>query len=116
MLYKYIHFYLVVWQSKSLGAPGIDEKCLKWYGHVKRKKSKEGLPKNIMEWELPGKGKRGRLEERWKEWLEQTMNRNNIKEDEVFDRKLWREKRKFLVKNISTEENSVKRFRKLLKI
>lgn len=66
----------------------IDEKQLTWYGYVKRINNKRS-PKGIIEWEPTGKGKRGRPKK-----IEDTMRKNNIKEEEAFLKKPWKRKNK----------------------
>jgi hypothetical protein len=39
----------------------IEEKRLRWFGHVKRNR----LPRKILEWEPEGTRRRGRPKERW---------------------------------------------------
>jgi hypothetical protein len=58
----------------------IEEKLLRWFGHVK-KMPRNRLPLKILEWEPQGTQRRGRPKERWIDGLT---------EEDTRDRDRWR--------------------------
>ena len=79
---------------------------LRWYGHVMRR-DQEYIGKRVMEMELPGKRKRGRLKRRFLDVVKEDMGRVGAKED-IENRTLWQllikekdQKKRRLVKTIN---------------
>ena len=67
----------------------IKTKQLKWYGHVQR--MEEGrLPKKVMKWSPPGRGKRGRPKLTWAEEIRGLMEEKGLMEEDWNDRNNWR--------------------------
>ena len=62
---------------------------LRWYGYVMRR-DQEYVGKKMMEMELPGKRKRGRLKRRFLDVVKEGMGEVGAKETDVEDRKVWR--------------------------
>ena len=62
---------------------------LRWYGHVMRR-DQEYVGRKMMEMELPGKRKRGRLKRRFLDVVKEDMGEVGAKETDVKDRKMWR--------------------------
>jgi hypothetical protein len=69
----------------------IKTKQLQWYGHVQR--MEEGrLPKEIMKWRLPERGKRGRPKLSWAEEIRGLMGEKRLVQEDWNDRSNWRKK------------------------
>jgi hypothetical protein len=70
----------------------IETKALKWCGHVQ--KMEEGrLPKIVMKWIPPGKGKRGRPKLTWVEGIRGLMGgKKGLMEEDWNDRDKWKKK------------------------
>jgi hypothetical protein len=66
----------------------IEEKRLRWFGHVKRMPGNR-LPMKILEWEPEGKG---RPKERWIDGVRRSMTNHGLTEEDTRDRDRWRRK------------------------
>ena len=62
---------------------------LRWYGHVMRR-DQDYVGRKMMEMELPGKRKRGRLKRRFLDVVKEDMEEVGVKETDIEDRKIWR--------------------------
>ena len=62
---------------------------LRWYGHVMRR-DQEYVGRKMMEMELLGKRRRGRLKRRFVNVMKEDMGKVIAKETDVEDRKVWR--------------------------
>ena len=62
---------------------------LRWYGHVMRR-DQEYVGRKMIEMELPGKRKRGRLKRRFLNLMKEDMGEIGAKEMDVEDRTVWR--------------------------
>ena len=62
---------------------------LRWYGHVMRR-DQEYVGRKIMEMELPGKRRKGRLKRRFLDVVKEDMEEVGAKETDVEDSKVWR--------------------------
>jgi hypothetical protein len=67
----------------------IEEKRLRWFGHVKRMPGNR-LPLKILEWEPEGKRRRGRPKERWIDGVRRSMTNHGLTEEDTRDRDRWR--------------------------
>jgi hypothetical protein len=67
----------------------IEEKRLRWFGHVKRLPENR-LPLKVLEWELEGTRRRGRPKERWIEGVRRSMTNRGLTEEDTRDRDRWR--------------------------
>jgi hypothetical protein len=65
----------------------IEEKRLRWFGHVKRMPGNR-LPLKILEWEPEGTRRRGRSKERWIDGVRRRMTNHRLTEEDTRDR--WR--------------------------
>jgi hypothetical protein len=61
----------------------IEEKRLRWFGHVKR------MPLKILEWEPEGTRRRGRPKERWIDGVRWSMANHGLMEEDTRDRGRW---------------------------
>ena len=76
--------------TRSL-ADDIKTQQLKWYGHVQR--MEEGrLPKKVIKWSPPGRGKRGRPKATWAEGIRGLMGEKGLIEEDWKDRDKWKKK------------------------
>jgi hypothetical protein len=66
----------------------IEEKRLRWFGHVKRM-SGNRLPLKILEWEAEGTRRRGRPKERWIDGVGRSMTNHGLREEDTRDRDRW---------------------------
>jgi hypothetical protein len=66
----------------------IEEKRLRWFGHVKRMPENR-LPRKILEWEPEGT-LRGRPKERWIDGVRRSMTNHGLTEEDIRDRDRWR--------------------------
>ena len=73
---------------KRLGMK-MREGRLIWYGHVMRR-DQEYVGREMMEMELPGKGRRGRPKRRFLDVVKEDMGEVGAKETDVEDRKMWK--------------------------
>ena len=62
---------------------------LRWYGHVMRR-DQEYVGRKMMEMELPGKRRKGRLKRRFLDVVKEDMGEVGVKETDIEDRKMWR--------------------------
>ena len=67
----------------------IQEKRLKWYGHVMRK-GEDYVGKNVMNMEIQGTRGRGRPRKRWMDRVKEDLREKGLTGDEVHDRDCWR--------------------------
>jgi hypothetical protein len=67
----------------------IEEKLLRWFGHVKRMPGNR-LPQKILEWEPEGMRRRGRPKERWIDGIRRSMTNHGLTEEDTRDRHRWR--------------------------
>jgi hypothetical protein len=63
----------------------IEEKRLRWFGHVKRLPGNR-LPRKILEWEPEGTRRKGRPEERWIDGVRRSMTNHGLTEEDTRDR------------------------------
>jgi hypothetical protein len=63
----------------------IEEKRLRWFGHVKRMPGKR-LPLKVLEWDLEGIRRRGRPKERWIGGVRRSMTNHGLTEEDTRDR------------------------------
>jgi hypothetical protein len=62
--------------------------------------------RQVAEWNLQGKRRRGRPVSTWKDGIMDGMRRRNLKDGECFDRELWRNKiMPFGLGKLSTHRN-----------
>jgi hypothetical protein len=66
----------------------IEEKQLRWFGHVKRM-PRNRLPLKILEWEPGGTRRRRRPKKRWIDGVRRSMTNHGLTED-TRDRDRWR--------------------------
>jgi hypothetical protein len=66
----------------------IEEKQLRWFGHVKRM-SGNRLPLKVLEWEPEGV-RRGRPKDRWIDGVRRSMTNHGLTEEDTRDRDRWR--------------------------
>jgi hypothetical protein len=62
----------------------IEEKRLRWFGHVKRMPGNR-LPLKILEWEREGTRRRGRPKDRWIDEVRRSMTNHGVTETETDD-------------------------------
>jgi hypothetical protein len=62
----------------------IEEKRLRWFGHVKR------MPLKVLEWEPEGTRRRGRPKERWIDGVRRSMTNHGLTKEDTRDRDRWR--------------------------
>jgi hypothetical protein len=67
----------------------IEEKRLRWFGHVKRMPGNR-LPLKILEWEPEGTRRRGRPKERWIDGVRRSMTNHGLTEEDNRGRDRWR--------------------------
>lgn len=67
----------------------IEKRRLVWYGHVQRLDTRR-WPKRIINWNPPGRRKRGRPPETWSKQVEKDMSARGLQEGDWNDRILWR--------------------------
>jgi hypothetical protein len=63
----------------------IEEKRLRWFGHVKRMPENR-LPLKILEWDPEGTRRRRRPEERWIDGVRRSMANHGLTEEDTRDR------------------------------
>jgi hypothetical protein len=66
----------------------IEEKRLRWFGHVKRMPGNR-LPLKILEWKPEGTRRRGRHKERWIDGVRRSMTNHGLTEENTRDRDRW---------------------------
>jgi hypothetical protein len=62
----------------------IEEKRLRWFGHVNR------LPLKILEWKPEETRRRGTPKERWIDGVRRSMTGHRLAEEDTRDRDRWR--------------------------
>jgi hypothetical protein len=67
----------------------IEEKRLRWFGHVKRMPGNR-LSLKVLEWEPEGTRRRGRPKERWIDGVRRNMTNHGLTEEDTRDRDRWR--------------------------
>jgi hypothetical protein len=67
----------------------IEEKQLRWFGHVERMPGNR-LPVKILEWEPEGTRRKGRPKERWIDGVRRSMTSHGLTEEDTRDRDRWR--------------------------
>jgi hypothetical protein len=67
----------------------IEEKLLRWFGHVKRMPGNR-LPLKNLEWEPEGTRRRGRPKERWIDVVRRSLTNHGLREEDTRDRDRWR--------------------------
>jgi hypothetical protein len=67
----------------------IEEKRLRWFGHVKRMPGNR-LPRKILDWEPEGTRRRERPKERWTDGVRRSMTNRGLTEEDTGDRDRWR--------------------------
>ena len=83
-----------IWQQMGVKCSmtrRLENRALQWYGHVQRMPEYR-WPKRILEWEPPGRRRRGRPTLRWKTYIGQAMAERGLREGDWNDRELWRVK------------------------
>jgi hypothetical protein len=68
-----------------------EEQQLGWCDHVKRMEDGKTV-KQVAEWKLQGKRKRGRPVNTWTDGIRESVKRRELKDEECMDRDLWRRK------------------------
>jgi hypothetical protein len=63
----------------------IEEKRLRWFGHVKRMPGNR-LPRKILEWERDGTLRKGRRKEKWIDRVRRSMTNHGLTEEDTIDR------------------------------
>jgi hypothetical protein len=66
----------------------IDEKRLRWFGHIKIMPRNRLLLK-VLEWEPEGTRRRGRAKERWLDGVRRSMANHGLREEDTRDRDRW---------------------------
>lgn len=69
----------------------VSYKQLEWYGHVRRMPETR-LPRQILEWIPPGRGKRGRPRKTWMDDIRSGMKERGLEERDWEAREEWRKK------------------------
>jgi hypothetical protein len=69
----------------------IEEQQLRWYGHVMRMDDCR-TARQVAHWNPQGKRRRGRPVNTWKDGIRDSMQRGNLKDEECFDREIWKTK------------------------
>jgi hypothetical protein len=67
----------------------IEEKRLRWCGHVKIMPGNR-LPLKVLEWEPEGTRRRGRPKERWIDGVRPSVTNHGLREEDTRDRDRWR--------------------------
>jgi hypothetical protein len=63
----------------------IEEKRLRWSGHVKRMPGNR-LPRKILDWEPEGRRRRERPKEKWTDGVRRSMTNRGLTEEDTRDR------------------------------
>lgn len=66
----------------------IEKKRLIWFGHTQRMRE-ERWPKKVLNWNPPGRRKRGRPPELWHKQVHDDMTERNLVDGDWLDRKRW---------------------------
>jgi hypothetical protein len=67
----------------------IEEKRLRWFGHVKRMPGNR-LPWKILEWEPERTRRSGRPKDKWIDGVRRSMTNHGLREEDTRDRDRWR--------------------------
>jgi hypothetical protein len=67
----------------------IEEKRLRWFGHVKRMPGNR-LPLKMLEWEPEGTRRIGRPKDRWIDGVRRSMTKHGLREEDTRGRDVWR--------------------------
>jgi hypothetical protein len=67
----------------------IEEKRLRWFGHVKRMTGNR-LPLKILEWEPEGTRRSERSKKRWIDGVRRSMTNRGLTEEDNIHRDRWR--------------------------
>ena len=76
----------------------IIQSRLRWYGHVMRGNINSQIYE-VMELEIIGKRKKGRPKKSWEECVKKDLERYDLKREDAYDRKKWRERIKEKIAN-----------------
>nr|CAH7733017.1 unnamed protein product [Callosobruchus chinensis] len=83
-----------IWQRMGIECSitrKLENKALQWYGHVQRM-PEHRWPKQVLEWEPPGRRRRGRPALRWETYIGHAMIDRDLRVGDWNVRELWREK------------------------
>ena len=78
----------------------IIQSRLRWYGHVMRGNINSQIYE-VMELEIIGKRKKGRPKKSWEECVKKDLERYDMRREDAYDRKKWRERIKEKIANPS---------------
>ena len=67
----------------------LRESRMRWFGHVHRREETH-MCRSIQQWEVKGKGRRGRPTKKWRHCIEDDMKALKVKADDALDRVKWR--------------------------
>jgi hypothetical protein len=89
----------------------IEEQQLRWYGHVMRMDDCR-TARQVVVWNPQGKRRRGRPVNTWKDGIRDSMQIRNLKDEECFDREIWRKKNYVfrLRKTVYSQKNFLKKY------
>ena len=73
---------------------------LRWYGHVMRGNINSQIYE-VMELEIIGERKKGRPRKSWEECVKKDLERYDLRREDAYDRKKWRERIKEKIANPS---------------
>ena len=76
------------------------QRRLRWYGHVIRRDISSQI-REVMEHEMPWKGKKGRPRKSWEECIKKDLERYGLRREDAYNRVKWREHIKAKIANPS---------------